>query len=193
MKKFLFIAIILASSTAFSQTIINRESPFKWYSENSEIRVIEDDGLSSDFTKGMSIAFILDGMLVDETTVRRLNPLYIEKINVEKEKYIIEGKEYVGKVDVTLKPEFSPNFMTLKALTDKYLELDDQPFIVQVDDDILHKDLTEYVIDEKYILKIIRSKVNTSQDGVKVNFIQIITKTPENISKANEVIIKGSM
>jgi hypothetical protein len=136
--------------------------------------------------------------------MRSIDPEQIEKINIEKGtggSVLIEGVKYRGRINITLKPDyaglemepdFSPQYITLQELVKKYVELDNSPFVFQIDDTVISKDFTTYKVDENFILKIIQNKIKTSDESVEINLIKIITKTSENIKKANTIMIRGT-
>lgn len=82
--------------------------------------------------------------------------------------------------------------MSLKKVLSKHLKLDKTPVLFQIDNDIIDDKYDEFIIDENYILKIVLSKTQTSEKNISVNLIKLITKSPENIKKANELRVLGS-
>ena len=81
--------------------------------------------------------------------------------------------------------------MTLKELVNKYLRTEINPVIFQIDDTIVDYNENEYLVDENYILKIEVTKIKMTKLSSDVNFIKLITKTPENIKNANQIMIRG--
>ena len=47
------------------------------------------------------------------------------------------------------------------------------------------------MVDEKFILKIIVEKYENKEEKLNVSFLNLITKTEENIKKSKEIIIRG--
>jgi len=87
---------------------------------------------------------------------------------------------------------YDPKFISLKAFLKKHLNLDANPVIFQIDENIINEDYNDYVVDEKYILKVIVQKIKTSDKATDINHIKLITRTAENIKKANQIIIGGT-
>lgn len=67
----------------------------------------------------------------------------------------------------------------------KYTNVKDNSTIFKIDDEIINADYENYLVDEKYILRIIVEKFENK------NIINLTTKTPENIKKSKEIIIRG--
>ena len=90
-----------------------------------------------------------------------------------------------------MKSDYNPKFLTLKKLSEKYLMLNEIPIIYQIDEKVVGNSSNQILLDENFILKIVVEKINTSENNTEINLIRLITKTPENIKKANEIRIKG--
>ncbi|MCF8716438.1 hypothetical protein JM658_16545 [Joostella atrarenae] len=130
--------------------------------------------------------------LGDERKLSVINSEKIESINIEKENYTLNGKEYYGKIILKMKSDYIPKFITLNKLITKHLELENRPIVFQINGDVINQDYNEYLIDENFILKIISSKIKTSDKNIEINLVKLITKTTENIKKTNEIRIKGT-
>ena len=128
------------------------------------------------------------------TLLKTVNPNKIEGVNIEKGEITINEIKYSGKILITLKPDYKPSIITLNNLITKHLTLDDNPIILKIDNTYVNQDFNTYLVDEKYILQIDISKVNTSV-GKKINLINLITKSNKNIEKANQpkqIILRGT-
>ena len=162
------------------------------YSENSEIKVFYSDK-SSEFHSDKKPAgiFVNDKFVGNQEVLNFINQDKIETIKIEKEKFEMNGTEYYGKIYIKMKSDYNPKFLTLKKLSEKYLKLNENPTIYQIDEKVLDKSSNEILVDENFILKIVVEKINTSENNTEINLIRLITKTTENIKKANEIRIKG--
>jgi len=194
MKKNIFVLILLfVTFNSFSQNIIGKKSTAKPnYSENSEIKVVYNDSSNTLHSKNKPVGFFVNGIFLNKNLISTINPDKIEKMTVEKESFEKNGKEYFGKILIKMKSDYKPNFISLKELTSKYLTLDTNPIIFQIDENVINQDYNEYSVDENFILKIELNKIKTSEKDTEINLIKLITKTPENIKKANEIRIKGT-
>ncbi len=162
------------------------------YSEKSEIKVIYQDSLIAQHKERFPAIFI-DGKLIEHLgTLNTINPDKIKSFQVEKEPFSQNGKEYYGKINLQTKSNYKPKMVSLKQLRQKYLPKETLPAIFQIDDAIVSQDENNYLVDENYILKIELTKIKNPKLNSEVNFIKLIRKTPENIEKANRVMIRGS-
>ena len=194
MKKNIFALILLfVTFNSFSQNINGKKSTEKSnYSENSEIKVIYNDSLKTLHSKNKPVGIFVNGVFLNENIISAINPNKIETMKVEKDSFEKNGKEYFGKIIIELKSDYKPNFISLKELASKYLTLDTNPIIFQIDENVINQDYNEYSVDESFILKIELNKIKTSKKGTEINLVKLIMKTPENIKKANEIRIKGT-
>ena len=192
MRNLIMILVFGISMNLFSQEINGiRVKETSKYSEDSEIKVIDRNSLSNQ-QNGKNPAYFVNGMLVGDKTVLTLNPNKIESVNVEKENLELNGKKYFGKINITTKENYKPNFITLEKLAEKYLSTETNPKIFQIDDTIIDQNENEYLVDENYILKIELTKIKNPKLNSDINFIKLVTKTPENIKNANQIMIRGN-
>lgn len=184
--------IILQVFNLFSQNIQQKRINNKpIYSGDSEIRIINNT--KSIYQNQSSIGIFVNGNFIgNQSSLDFINSDKIETLKVEKKKFEKNGTTYDGKILVEMKSDYKPNFITLKSLTEKHLTLDKNPTLYQINEKVLESNKTEFLIDENFILKIIPTKIKTSNNKIEINLIQIITKTGDNIKKANEIRIKGN-
>ncbi len=163
------------------------------YSENSEIEVISPDNTGL-FYVGQKLAgiFVNDTFIGSQEAVSFINSDKIEAIAIEKGEFEMNGTKYYGKIFITMKPDYDPAFLTLEELSAKYLTLDNNPVIYQIDTTIIDDPNNQILMDENFILKMELKKVKTSGKHTEINLIRLTTKTPENIKKANETLIKST-
>ncbi len=195
MKKYIFALILpLVTFNVSSQDIIGKKMTTKPnYSESSEIKVIYKDSLNKFHSNKKTAGIFVNGIFVgDENVLNTINSEKIESLNIKKENFEKNGKEYHGKILVKMKSEYNPKFITLKELIVKYLDLDKKPIVFQIDEDVVNQDHDNYLVDESFILKIILKKIQTTEKNTEINLVKLITKTSENIKKANTIRIKGS-
>ncbi len=196
MKNSLSIFLFI-TTFSFSQNIekvkINKKPN---YSESSKIRVFYKDSLNEFHPNQKPVGVFINGKFIGEQSALLLNDLNIgkvEEINIEKKIFEKNGVAYFGKIFIEMKPNYKPNFLTLNELFEKHLQLDTKnPLIYQINENVLSKNCDECLIDENFILKITIEKIKTSEKNVEINLIKLITKTPENIKKANEIRIRGA-
>ena len=73
----------------------------------------------------------------------------------------------------------------------KYTNIKDNSTIFKIDDEVINADYENNLVDENYILKIIVEKFENKNEKLNVNFINLITKSEENIKKSKEIRIRG--
>jgi len=193
MKTIFTLITLFLTFNSFCQDISGKKSTEKPnYSENSEVKVFYLDNSSKFHSDQKSSGIFVDEKFIGSQEVLSfINPDKIETIKIEKEKYEMNGIEYYGKILIKMKSNYSPKFLKLEELSAKHLELNGNPIIYQIDSKVIENQKNEILIDENFILKIVVEKVKTSEKNTEINLIRIITKTSENIKKANEIRIKG--
>jgi len=89
------------------------------------------------------------------------------------------------------KSTYKPKLISLNKLKLKYTNLKQNSTIFKIDNEIVNADYENYLVDEKYILKIDIEKFENRTEKLIFNIINLITKTEENIKKANTIILRG--
>ncbi len=191
MKKNIFTLIILfVTFNSFSQNIIGKKSTEKPnYSENSEMKVLYNKFQTN---KNLAGVFVNGVFVGGQSVLNVFNSDKIESLNIEKVNFEKDGKKYYGKLLIETKNGYIPKFVTLKALIEKHLKLDKNLIIFQINENVISQDYKEYLVDENFILKIVLNKIKTTEKETEINLIKLITRTPENIKKANQIIIRGT-
>ena len=180
MKTIFTLLMLSLTFNSFCQELSGKKTIDKQnYSENSELKVFYSDK-SSEFHSDQKPAgiFVNDKFIGSQKVLNFINQDKIETINIEKEKFKLNGTEYYGKIYIKMKSDYNPKFLTLKKLS-------------EIDEKVVENSSNEILVDENFILKIIVEKIITSENNTEINLIRLITKTPENIKKANEIRIKG--
>ena len=179
---FLFFVI----SISFSQT--NNEKFI--YSENSEIQIFYKKNKNS-----KPPCYSVNGIFLNDLLLESITKEQIKDFKIIKENFNKNGKDYYGKIIIELKPKYSPEFITLTDLSEKYLKLDSSPSIFQINGKIIKANYDEYYIDEKYILIINVDKIKTSKNSAGTYIINLTSKTPENIKQMNnpKIVIRSGL
>jgi hypothetical protein len=193
MKKLLFISTLLLVINTFGQkligtipglTITNREIA----SENDTlIKVIYKNGIENN---RKPVCFI-NGKQTNESILRTLNPNEIATLNIEKKNIEIDNIKYHEQLYIVTKSTYNPKLISLNNLKAKYTNLKKNSTVFKIDDDIINAEYDNFIVDEKFILKIIVEKVEKKNEKLIFNFINLITKSEENIKKSKEIIIRG--
>ena len=72
----------------------------------------------------------------------------------------------------------------------KYISPSENATVFQIDGNIIDANYDSYLIDEKYILKVIVTPVENSKQKIKLDFINLFTKSVKNIEESNQIIIR---
>lgn len=193
MKKILFISVILLTLNTFGQIKSEKVNGLKIVKQET---VSENDTIISvnyinKIESDRKAAYFINGKLTNESVLKTLNPNEIENVNVEKGNFEIENVNYKGKLYIVTKSTYKPKLISLNNLKMKYTSIKENSTIFKIDNEIINADYENYVVDENYILKINVEKFENSQEKLKFNIINLITKTEENIKKSKEIIIRG--
>lgn len=198
MKTLLYLSLILISVNLYSQKIEDRLedadgvkiAEIAKHSATDTIPVVVNIG---DQKKQSNVLYFLNGKQVNEQVVGAINPEKIADIKIEKAAK--EDSEFgeKGRIYITTKENYTPKLISLNALKAKYVDLEnDHPSIFMMNERIINTDYDDYLVDEKYILKIeVQSIVNGKED-VDINVVRLVTRSKENIAKANTIRLRGN-
>jgi len=154
---------------------------------NSPLKVVDIDSSRPDRLP----AYFIDGKHFDEYSIKTINSQLIDSIHIVNNEITIKDKKYYGQVHIKMKQDYKPEFISLTDLEAKYLKQSNNPSIFMIDNDIVKSDYNNILVDEKYILKMEIQQIDNEKEHLNVNIIRLITKTKENIGKANEIRIRG--
>ena len=116
----------------------------------------------------------------------------VESVNVTHGNFENNGKNYQGKVSIITKHPFEPNLITVNQLIGKYTTLNNNDkYIYSINGKMINSDENETFVDENHIMKITVIKLDDIKNIDNMNFIQILTRTGENLKKANQILIRG--
>jgi len=137
-------------------------------------------------------AYFIDGKLFNPTILKTIDPKLVDSIHVEKKEIKLREKKYYGQIFIKMKNEYNPRFISLSDLKLKYTKLTNSPTIFIIDNEIIKDDYSNYIVDEKYILKIIVDKIENEEENLYVQTLQLLTKKEENVKKSKEIRIRGT-
>ena len=135
-------------------------------------------------------AFFYNGKLIDYSLMSTINPESIASMNVIKKDTIIDSVKYNGKIMIQGKTTNNNNYISLNEFKLKYVSPSENVPVFQIDEDIVVDDYDTYLIDEKYILKVIVTPIDNPKQKVKIDFINLLTKSAKNIEESNQIIIR---
>ena len=135
-------------------------------------------------------AFFLNGKFIPQTAYVAVNEYAIDSIRGDNREVIIDGMKYMGRMQIFMKPDYTPANISLSALRAKHT-LPGSPSIFYIDNTLIKGDYDKFLVDENYILKIEVQKLDDAKENLHVNVIRVLTKTKENLSKAYPIRIRG--
>ena len=193
MKKIFYISVLLLTLNTFGQIKSEKVNGLKITKQET---VSENDTIISvnyinKIESNRKPAYFINGKLTNESVLKTLNPSVIATVNVDKSNIEIENVNYDGKLYIVTKSTYKPKLISLNNLKLKYTSIKENSTIFKIDNEIINADYGNYVVDENYILKINVEKFENSEERLKFNIVNLITKTEENIKKSKEIIIRG--
>jgi hypothetical protein len=193
MKKILFSTIILLSINSFGQKLIGKAQGLRITKQEiiSENDTIINVVYKNEIEYIKKPAYFINGRLINEGILRTINPNEIATVNVEKKNIEIENVKYHEQLYIVTKSAYKPKLISLNNLKTKYTNLKTETTIFKIDNVIVNADYNNFIVDENYILKIIVEPFENKNEKLNVNFVNLLTKSEENIKKSKEIILRG--
>ena len=192
MKKLQYFALIFISINIFGQNQIEKLNGLKM--SNKEIVDLNDTIINVFYKKNIESekkpAYFVNGLLANINIFKTINPNDIETVDVKKEKIEIENIKYYGQIYLITKSTYNPKYLSLNDLKLKYTNIRDNSIIFKIDDEIIYENYEKYLIDEKFVLRIVVEKFENKNEKLRVNIINLTTKTLENIKRIKEKMIR---
>jgi hypothetical protein len=179
MKKIFFISALILTLNTFGQIKPEKVNGLKitkqeTVSENDTIiKVTYKNGIENN----RKPAYFINGKPTNESILRTINPNEITTANVEKKNIEIENVKYHEQLYIVTKSTYNPKLISLNNLKAKYTNLKKNSTVFKIDDEIINADYDNFIVDEKFILKIIVEKFENQNEKLNVNFINLITKS----------------
>ncbi|MEI7828182.1 MAG: hypothetical protein WCI31_00360 [Prolixibacteraceae bacterium] len=191
MKSLLFLLFSFLGIQAFGQiSEINTNSFVNKYSQLNDTlpQVVYKNNPFSH----KDVAWFVNDLFVGQSGMTALNPDLIATLNVEKKDIEIDNINYYGKVNITMKENYHPKFISLNELKSKYTNLKDSSVLFIIENDIIRGDYAKCMVDENYLLQIVVDKVDLKAEKMNFHLVKLLTRTPENIKKTKEIRIRGA-
>ena len=193
MKKIFFISALLLVFNCYGQKLTGKVPGLRITKQEiaSENDTIIKVVYKTEIESNKKPAYFLNGKLINEGILRTINPNEIKSLTVEKNNIEIEKVKYHEQLYIITKSLYKPKLISLNNLKAKYTNLKNNSTVFKIDDNIINADYDNFIVDEKFILKIIVEKFENKNEKLNVNFINLITKSEENIIKSKEIILRG--
>lgn len=135
-------------------------------------------------------AIFFNGKLVSYSLLSTINPENITSVNVVKKDTLIDSVKYFGKIMIQGKTPSKYNYMSLSEFKSKYVSSSENVPVFQIDGTIVDDNYDSYLIDEKNILRVIVTPVDNPKQKIKIDFINLLTKSTKNIEEFNQIILR---
>jgi hypothetical protein len=133
-------------------------------------------------------AFFINEKFYPMSIIASLDPAHVDSFKVVEEDTVINGELYHGKIYITvLDDAFEIKEISLSAIKEKYTDLKEQPAVFIIDGRIITRDYDTYLMDENILYTISTGNIKNPE----IFFVNILTKSEENIKKQNTFHIKG--
>lgn len=139
-------------------------------------------------------AFINNIYLPLEAVAYTIKSETIESVSVDKQKKTIQidGVEYVGIVNITLKPAYNPVWISFNELVAKYTDLKNERTILSIDGVLVNFSKDLKFMDEGNIMQIKVEKLDLLDRNEPIHAVKLLTRTKDNLEKANRIYIRGN-
>ena len=135
-------------------------------------------------------AIFFNEKLIDYSLMSTINPESIGTMYVIKKDTIIDSVKYYGRIMIQGKTTNNHNYISLNEFKLKYVSPSENVPVFQIDGTIVDDDYNGYLIDEKNILRVIVTPVDNPKQKIKIDFINLLTKSAKNIEESNQIIIR---
>ena len=135
-------------------------------------------------------AIFFNGKLVSYSLLSTINPENITSVNVVKKDTLIDSVKYFGKIMIQGKTPSKYNYMSLSEFKSKYVSSSENVPVFQIDGTIVDDNYDSYLIDEKNILRVVVTPVDNPKQKIKIDFINLLTKSTKNIEESNQIILR---
>lgn len=135
-------------------------------------------------------ALFFNGKLVSYSLLSTINPQNITSVNVVKKDTIIDSVKYFGKIMIQGKTPSKYNYMSLSEFKSKYVSSSENVPVFQIDGTIVDDNYDTYLIDEKNILRVIVTPIDNPRQKIKIDFINLLTKSDKNVEENEPIIAK---
>ncbi|SDI72919.1 hypothetical protein SAMN05421846_112121 [Chryseobacterium taeanense] len=185
--------IFIISSFFFkAQEVISQKSdtlPTKTRGLNIK-NSVESHSLSMFKFPTSNIAYFVNNKHYNYLFFQSLDTNKIENVNIANKDMTIDGKSFTGAMYLTTKNNYQPQPLDLKEIKKKYAKDQSLPSLYLFNGLLIQDLERNYSLDNNNILEISSHIYENKEENLKVNIIEIFTKSEENIRKSKEVILR---
>ena len=142
-------------------------------------------------TEDLIVKWVLNGITTTKQKIGAINPMQIDSMTVRFDTLQTVEEQRTGIIYVKTKDDYVLKFISLNDLQKKYINLPDSlPILFILDEEIINANYDVYQVDENFVLKLEVQSISTTQKGLDVYTIKILTKSEENLERPR-IIIRG--
>lgn len=182
MKKKLIIVFIFFNSLF----LLNAQTKFNTETKQRSLSMF----LETHIKKDVRVAYLINGKLASFLFLQSVNANCYNNTLVEKKIVTIEGKEYDEQLYITTKDNYQPQPISLKDIKKKYAKNKNLPCFYFIDGRIANVNEKNIILDKSNILEISCHLYDNVEENLKLNIIEIFTRSEENLKNANTLIIR---
>jgi hypothetical protein len=135
------------------------------------------------------VAYLIDGKLSNSLFIMSVGENFLDTYRAENKIAIIDGKEYDSQMNFTTKKGYEPKIITIKEIKKKYAKNQNLSCIFFIDGNPIKIVEKNTSLDENNVLEICCHLYHNDEDNLKINVIEIFTKSKQNIEKANTILL----
>lgn len=193
MKKALIFGFLLVAGLSYGQTNPQKLSgiSIQEHRPYQETDTIPKVVYANQIAKKTNLVVYLNGEKVDQQVLNAIDVNRIGELEVSKDMKGHDASLYDGVLYVTTKDGYKPKLISLNELQEKYLDKVKGPMVFRLNQKSLVADYDQKLLDEHFIMKVEVEEIRNDKEGLFFNSIHIITRTKENLEKANTIILRG--
>ncbi|WP_310556453.1 hypothetical protein [Flavobacterium sp.] len=192
MKKLLFIITIFLSINSYSQQLTGKATDLQRIAKRTVNDTIIKVIYKNEIENTKKPAYFINSKFVNKTIIKYIKPNTIENVKIEKGNFEIDNVKYYDKIIIETKENYKPKFISLSDFKLKHTNIKENSVVFHIDDELINADYQKFIIDENYILSVVIEKFENQSQKLNLTFIKLVTKTEENIKKANDIIRGGN-
>ena len=127
------------------------------------------------------VMYYLNGEILHESLLATLNTESLTDVDVKN-----------NQVFLTTKDNYKPQILSLNELKRKYDLSEQKPVLFLINGVLINRDYDSFFVDENFLLTISTENVQNTREGLDLIYINLLTKSKDNISKSKAIMIRGN-
>lgn len=136
-----------------------------------------------------NLVLFLNGNETSFQILKTLDPNIIENISIIKGNQV-HGMEDRNQILVTTKSDRKLQLISMSDLIKKYSLPNNERILISIDNEIIDENFEKLYVDESHIMQVKVSFLNRIEKEHVWVYLKILTRTAENVKKANEILIR---